>query len=92
MQEWKIKQEIYHRLNTEHTDDLNKVDIVITTNVKEDALRHFVEYVDEWIYPAKSYAVAYCYAHWISIDYNENFVGQLPYIKHLLLKMSVLLY
>ena len=73
MQEWKIKQEIYHRLNTEHTDDLNKVDIVITTNVKEDALRHFVEYVDEWIYPAKSYAVAYCYAHWISIDYNENF-------------------
>ena len=43
--EWKIKQEIYHRLNTEHTDDLNKVDIVITENVKEDALRHFVEYV-----------------------------------------------
>ena len=73
MQEWKIKQEIYHRLNTEHTDDLNEVDIVITTNVKEDALRHFVEYVDEWIYPAKSYAVAYCYAHWIRIDYNENF-------------------
>jgi len=27
--EWKIKQDIYHRLNTEHTDDLNKVDIVI---------------------------------------------------------------
>jgi len=74
MQEWKIKQEIYHRLNTEHTDDLKKVDIVITTNVKEDALRHFVEYVDEWIYPAKSYAVAFCYAYWISQDYlNEEF-------------------
>ena len=47
MQEWKIKQDIYHRLNTDHTDDLNEVDIVITTNVKEDGLRHFVEYVDE---------------------------------------------
>jgi len=73
MQDWKIKQEIYHRLNTEYTDDLNKVDIVITENVKEDALRHFFEYVDEWIYPAKSYAVAFCYAYWISQDYNEDF-------------------
>ena len=76
--EWKIKQEIYHRLNTEHTDDLNKVDIVITENVKEDALRHFFEYVDEWIYPAKSYAVAFCYAYWISQDYpNEDFYSLL---------------
>ena len=73
MNEWRIKQDIYHRLNTDHTDDLNVVDIVITETVKEDALRHFVEYVDEWIYPAKSYVVAYCYAHWISIEYNENF-------------------
>lgn len=74
IREWKIKQEIYHRLNTEHTDDLNKVDIVITQNIKEDALRHFFEYVNEWIYPAKSYAVAFCYAYWISQDYpNEDF-------------------
>lgn len=73
MKDWKIKQEIYHRLNTEHTDDLNKVDIVLTENVKEDALRHFFEYVDEWIYPSKSYVVAFCYAYWISQDYNEDF-------------------
>lgn len=72
MKEWKIKQEIYHRLNTDFSDDLNKVDIVITSNVKEDALRHFYEYVDEWIYPAKSYAVAFCYAYWISQDYGED--------------------
>src|SRR6056300_1314661 len=73
MQEWKIKQEVYHRLNTEHSDDLNKVDIVINKHVKEDALRHFFEYVKEWIYPSKSYVVAFCYAYWISQDYNEDF-------------------
>ena len=73
MQEWKIKQEVYHRLNTEHSDDLNKVDIVITKHVKQDALRHFFEYVKEWIYQSKSYVVAFCYAYWISQDYNEDF-------------------
>ena len=73
MKDWKVKQEVYHRLNTEHSDDLNKVDIVITENVKEDAARHFFEYVDEWIYPSKSYAVAYCYAYWISQDFDEDF-------------------
>jgi hypothetical protein len=73
MNKWKIKQEIYHRLNQEHTDDLNKVDIVTSKNIKEDALRHFFEHVDEWIYPAKSYFVAYCYAYWISQDYSEDF-------------------
>lgn len=71
--EWKIKQEIYHRLNTEHSDDLNQVDIVITDNVKEEALRHFFERIDEWIYPAKSYFVAFCYAYWISKDFGEDF-------------------
>lgn len=73
MQEWRIKQEIYHRLNQEYTDDLNRVDIRITDTVVEDAARHFVESIDEWIYPSKSYFVAVCYAHWISIDYNEDF-------------------
>lgn len=73
MQEWKIKQDIYHRLNSDYKDDLNKVDIVITDTIKEDALRHFDEKVDQWIYPAKSYFVAFCYAYWISVDYNEDF-------------------
>jgi hypothetical protein len=73
MQEWKIKQEIYHRLNQDYTDDLNKVNIVITDDIKKDALRHFFEYVDEWIYPSKSYVVAYCYAYWISQEYEEDF-------------------
>ena len=73
MKEWKIRQEVYHRLTTDFKDDLNSVDIVLTNNVKEDALRHFYERIDQWLYPAKSYFVAYCYAAWISTEFNESF-------------------
>lgn len=71
MQEWKIKQEIYHRLNKDYSDDLNKVDITISHQYS-DIIKHFYERVDEWIYPAKSYFVAVCYASWISEDYGED--------------------
>lgn len=73
MKLWKVKQEIYHRLNKEHSDDLNKVTIVDSNDVVNDAVMHFKEHVDEWVYPAKSYFVAICYAQWISEDFNENF-------------------
>jgi GR25 family glycosyltransferase involved in LPS biosynthesis len=73
MKEWKVRQEMYHRLNHEFEDDLNKVEIVISKNIKEDAARHFFEYVNEWIYPSKSYAVAFCYAYWISQDFGDDF-------------------
>lgn len=74
MKEWQIKQEIYHRLNPEPVDDLNKLESIYTEeNIKEDALKHFHERVEDLIYPAKSYFVAYCYAYWISVDYNEDF-------------------
>ena len=73
MKEWKIRQEIYHRLNKEYTDDLNRVDIVFRENTADEALRHFNERIDEWIYPAKSYFVAICYASWIAEDFNEDF-------------------
>lgn len=73
MQEWKIKQEIYHRLNNEYRDDLNNVDIVMS-NEYNDIIRHFNEKVNQWIYPAKSYFVAVCYASWIAEDYNEDLI------------------
>ena len=73
MKEWKIRQEIYHRLNRVYDDDLNKVDIVFRENIVDEALRHFKERVDEWIYPAKSYFVAICYASWLAEDFNEDF-------------------
>ena len=77
MHEWKIRQEVYHKMYTEYSDDLNKVDIVITDHIVEDALKHFNERVDQWIYPSKSYFVAICYAHWLSLDFNENFMDLL---------------
>jgi len=73
MQEWKVRQEIYHRLNRDHDDDLNKVTIVDSRDVVEDAVMHFNERVDEWIYPAKSYFVGICYAYWLAEDYKEDF-------------------
>jgi hypothetical protein len=74
MQEWKARQQAFHHMNTDYSDDLNNVDIVWRpNNVVEDAIRHFEEYVDEWIYPAKSFVVAICYAKWLSEDYGEDF-------------------
>jgi len=74
MQEWRMRQEIYHRLNKDHDDDLNKIDFIYDEHfVEYNVLRHFEERIDDWLYPAKSYFVAFCYAYWISVDFNENF-------------------
>ena len=77
MQEWKIRQKYYDMMNctNSYKDDLNVVDINIIDKeqVVDAAIRHFEEYVDEWIYPAKSYVVAICYATWIAQDFNEDF-------------------
>ena len=73
MQDWKVKQKIYHKLNREHDDDLNNVDIEISDDIVNNAIRYFKEKDVGWIYPAKSYMVALCYAFWIMEDYNENF-------------------
>lgn len=70
--EWKINQEIYHRLNKNHSDDLKDADIVMTENVIEDALRYFNDKDVGWIYPSKSYVVAICYAYWLSKDFEED--------------------
>jgi hypothetical protein len=73
MKEWKMRQEYFHMINKEYSDDLNKVKINLSDNIVDNAVRHFNEYVDEWIYPAKSYAVAICYASWIAEDFDEDF-------------------
>jgi hypothetical protein len=79
MTEWKTRQEIYHRLNTEFTDDLNTKDIELSGNIIDNAVRYFNETDMGWIYPAKSYMVGICYARWLaeefggsSIDYLED--------------------
>lgn len=72
--DWKIRQQIYHRLHIEHSDDLNQQDIELTEDVVQDAIRYFNERDIGWIYPSKSYMVALCYARWLA----EHFGGQ-PY-------------
>jgi len=73
MKDWKIKQELYHRLNREHKDDLKDVVIIKSPDVIDNAIKYFIEKDLGWVYPAKSYAVAICYAWWLSLDFKEDF-------------------
>ena len=73
MEDWKIASQVYHLINKHHTDDLNRVDITWTDDTVKWAVKHFNDYIDEWVYPAKSYFVAICYASWLSEDFDENF-------------------
>ena len=77
MQEWKIKQKLYHKLNKDYEDDLADVDIEITNDIAFHAIRYFREKDIGWIYPSKSYMVAICFAFWIMEDYDENFYSVL---------------
>jgi hypothetical protein len=72
MKEWKIRQEIYHRLNTEYSDDLSLHHIEMTENVVENAIRYFNERDIGWIYPSKSYMVGICYAKWLSEQFGKE--------------------
>lgn len=72
MKDWKIRQEIYHRLNTEFDDDLKTKDVVISDDIVNNAVRYFKERDIGWIYPAKSYMVGICYARWLSESYGGN--------------------
>lgn len=74
MNEWKVNQEIYHRLHKNHDDDLNQVDL--QTVEGNDIINWAVKYFTEdpgWVYPSKSYVVAICYAKWLTKDFAEDF-------------------
>jgi hypothetical protein len=71
MEDWKLRQEIYHRINTMHTDDLNTKNIELSTDIVKDAVRYFNEKDLGWLYPSKSYMVGICYSRWLS----EHFGG-----------------
>jgi hypothetical protein len=76
MKDWQIIQEMYHKLNSEHGDDLNQVDVVFRENSLLSDIRDYIKLPPEvtgWVYPAKSYVVGICYASWISTDFNEDF-------------------
>jgi hypothetical protein len=72
MQDWKIKQELYHRMNQIHSDDLTDKEIILSDNIVDNAVRYFKETNIGWIYPAKSYMVGICYARWLSEEYGGH--------------------
>ena len=41
MKDWKIKQELYHRLNRTHDDDLKEVKVEIDDDIVGNAIRYF---------------------------------------------------
>jgi len=50
--DWKIRQEIYHRLNTDFDDDLNTKEVEFSDEIVNNAIRYFfggnpIEYLDE---------------------------------------------
>ena len=72
MTEWKIRQEIYHRLKKDHDDDLSKYEIEFTKDIVKQAIRYFRETDIGWIYPSKSYMVGICYSRWLSENFGGN--------------------
>jgi len=72
MKEWKIRQEVYHRLKLEYDDDLNTKNIQISDDIVIDAVRYFHEKDIGWIYPSKSYMVGICYAKWLAEYFGGN--------------------
>ena len=77
MKEWKIRQEIFHRLNTDHDDDLSLHTVEIKDDILENAIKYFTTNELGWVYPAKSYVVAICYARWLNQHFNEDFYESL---------------
>jgi hypothetical protein len=71
--EWKILQEIYHRLTCSHDDDLGDKHVEYSEDIIANAIRYFTQRDIGWIYPAKSYMVAICYARWLSEIYGGEF-------------------
>jgi hypothetical protein len=70
MKEWKIRQEVYHRLNPEHTDDSKNFDIEISEDIEGNAIKYFKTTDIGWIWPAKSYMVGICYARWLAEEFG----------------------
>lgn len=72
MEEWKIRQDLYHKLNKDYSDDLNKVKISFDNDIINNAIKYFNDTEIGWIYPAKSYMVAICYSKWLSDFFGKH--------------------
>jgi len=76
MKEWKARQELYHRIFTDHSDIFTQFKIEFNEDKKvivEKALEYPFIQSDVLYYPAKSYAVGIIFAYKISKVFNEDF-------------------
>lgn len=72
MNDWKIRQEIYHRLTVDYSDDAKNFNITLSDDIINNAVEYFKSSNIGWIWPAKSYMVGICYAKWLSEIYGGN--------------------
>lgn len=73
MNDWKIRQEIFHRITVQHKDDISKCTLIITKDIVDNAVRYFREVdIVGWIYPSKSYMVGICYARWLAREFGGD--------------------
>lgn len=75
--EWKICQEMYHRLVQDHTDAGHKHKRVINDEKVDNAMFYITQKADYGIYPAKSRMVAIIYATMINQVYGDDFYATL---------------
>jgi hypothetical protein len=76
-EDWTINQEIYHRLNQAHDDDLSLHEVEVSDDIVGNAIKYFTTTELGWVYPAKSYVVAICYARWLTEQYGGVFYDYL---------------
>lgn len=73
---WKVRSKLYHKLFTEHSDDLRKETIVEEYD-KDSIVKRAVEYpvvqTATLYYPGKSYAVAIIFAYLLEKEFGEDF-------------------
>ncbi len=78
MSDWKLRQDLYHRLNREHPDEYGPDDIQMMDDTSDSAIiemvvRYLNGYIPEKvIYPAKSYFVAIVYARLLRDNFMED--------------------
>lgn len=73
MKEWKVNQELYHKLNPQHNDDLSQFTVEMNEDIVSTAVKYFTSKDLGWVYPGKSYMVAICYARWIHEHWGDDF-------------------
>lgn len=75
MKDWQVRRELFYRLNAdrEFDDDLGDKDVRISDDIVGNAIKYFQTSDMGWVYPAKSYMVAICYARWLAEEFSEDF-------------------